>query len=286
VKKVAIVADSACCLPPQLIEEYDIHLVPLQIAYAGQTYQDGIDISPAEIYKIMRRRDELPTTSNPLTADFLSAYQHTATEAASIFCITVTGLQSMTFDVACMAKEMARDILPETAIEVYDSRAVAGALGFIVLEAARKAKSGGSLGEVINTALTVKERVNAVFMLDTLYYLARTGRVARAASWATTLLDMKPIVEHSPAIGETTPVARPRSRAKAIEYLFRIMGERMGKSKVHAMVHHADESTEGEKLMSRIHSVFDCAELYLTEFPPAMGVHCGPGMLGICFYAD
>jgi DegV family protein with EDD domain len=286
VQKVAIITDSACCLPQQLIEEYDIHMVPLQIAYGGKTYQDRMDISPDEIYKIMRRKEDLPTTSNPLTADFLAAYQRIAREAESIFCITVTGLQSTTFNVACMAKEMARTLLPDTAIEVHDSRAVAGALGFIVLEAARKASSGGALGEVIDIALTTKEKVNALFILDTLYYLARTGRVARAASWATTLLDMKPIVEHSPSIGETTPVARPRNRAKAIEYLIGILGERVGSSKVHAMVHHADELMEAENLMSRIRSEFDCTELYLTDFPAAMGVHCGPGMLGICFYAD
>jgi DegV family protein with EDD domain len=286
VKKVAIITDSACCLPQQLIEEYSIHVVPLQIAYAGKTYQDRIDISPGEIYKIMRRREDLPSTSNPLPADFLTAYQRVATEAESIVCITVTGLQSTTFNIACMARDMARDILPDTTIEVYDSRAVAGALGFIVLEAARKAKSGGSLDEVVDIALNMKDRVHALFILDTLYYLARTGRVARAASWATTLLDMKPIVEHSPAIGETTPVARPRNRVKAINYLIRLMSERVGTSKVHVMVHHTDEPVEGEKLMSRIRSGFDCAELYLVDFPPAMGIHCGPGMLGICFYTD
>ena len=285
-KKVAIVTDSACCLPRELIDEYAIHMVPLQIAYNGKTYQDRIDISPAEVYKIMRRREDLPTTSNPLPVDFLNTYQQVSKEAESILCITVTGLQSMTFNVASMAKETARDILPETAIEVHDSRAVAGALGFIVLEAARTAKRGGALGETIDTMLTVKDKVNALFMLDTLYYLARTGRVARAAAWATTLLDMKPILEHSPAIGETTPVARPRNRAKAIEHLLGLMEERVGNSRVHAMVQHADEPEESERLMSLVRSGFDCTELYCTDFSPAMGVHCGPGMLSICFYTD
>jgi len=97
---------------------------------------------------------------------------------------------------------------------------------------------------------------------------------------------MKPIVEHSPAIGETTPVARPRTKTKAVERMLEIMAQRMGDSKVHVMVHHADELEEAEKLAAEIKSRFNCLELYLTEFTPVMGVHTGPGLLAIAFYAD
>lgn len=124
------------------------------------------------------------------------------------------------------------------------------------------------------------------FVLDTLYYLARTGRTARAAAWAGSLLSMKPIVEHSPAIGETTPVARPRTKTKAVERMLEIMAQRMGDSRVHVMVHHADELEEAKKLMAEIETRFNCVELYCTEFTPLMGVHTGPGLLAIAFYAD
>jgi len=130
------------------------------------------------------------------------------------------------------------------------------------------------------------DRVNFLAMLDTLYYLARTGRIARAAAWAGSMLSMKPVVEHSPAIGETTPIARPRTKPKAIELMLKIMAQRMGSSRVHVLVHHADELDEAKKLMAEIDSRFSCVELYLTEFTPIMGVHAGPGVLAISFYAD
>ena len=285
-RKVAILTDSTCCLPPELVEQYDICVVPLEIIYEGKSYRDGIDMTSSEVYKIMRKRENLPTTSTPSAGVFLHTYRQLSRKAESIFSIILTSLQSMTFEAASAAREMAKEEIPNTTIEVFDSRAASGALGFIVLEAARVASQGAELTQVAETARNMMGRVNFLAMLDTLYYLARTGRVARAAAWAGSLLSMKPIVEHSPAIGETTPVARPRTKTKAVERMLEIMAQRMGDSKVHVMVHHADELEEAEKLAAEINSRFSCVESYLTEFTPLMGVHTGPGLLAIAFYAE
>ncbi len=285
-RKVAVITDSTCCLPSELVEKYDIRLVPMFIVYKGESYRDGIDMSPGEVYKIMRRRKDLPTTSTPSAGDFLEAYRQLSQEAESILCITLTGLQSKTFEAAVIAKENAKEVIPDTAIEVVDSRAVAGALGFVVLEAARVASQGAELAQVADAARSMISKVNVLIMLDTLYYLAKTGRIGRAAAWAGAVLNMKPVVEHSTSIGETTPVARPRTKAKALKLMLKLMAERVGDSTVHVMVHHADELEEGEKLKAEIGSRFSCAELYFTEFTPAMGVHAGPGVLGFSFYAD
>ena len=285
-KKVAVVTDSTCCLPVELVEKYDICIVPLVIIHKGNSYRDGVDISPSEVYQIMRRRKELPTTSTPSVGDFLNAYWQVSEQAESIVCITLTSLQSKTFEAAVTAKDKAEEVIPETAIEVIDSRAVAGALGFVALEAARIASQGAELTQVINAARSMIGRVNLLAMVDTLYYLARTGRIARAQSWAGSLLNMKPVVEHSTQVGETTPVARPRTTAKAVERMLELMAERVGDSKVHVIAHHADEPVAGERLKAEIASRFDCVELYLTEFTPGMGVHAGPGVLAISYYAE
>ena len=285
-KKVAILTDSTCCLPSELVEEYDVSIVPLLIIYEGKSYRDGIDITPSEVYQIMRKRKNLPTTSTLPVGDILNAYCQLSQEAESILFITLTGLQSSVPSTALLAKEMAKDIIPDTIINVIDSRSVSGALGFIVLEASRIASQGAELAQVAETAQAMMTRVNFLAIVDTLFYLARTGRIAKAAAWGGALLSMKPIVEHSPSIGETTPIARPRTRTKAIEHMLKIMSERVGGSKVHAIVHHADELEEGEKLKAQIGSRFDCSELYLTEFTPIMGVHSGPGVLAVSFYAD
>jgi fatty acid-binding protein DegV len=97
---------------------------------------------------------------------------------------------------------------------------------------------------------------------------------------------MKLVLEHTAAVGETMPLARPRSKAKAVELMLQTMAERVGSATLHANVHHADELEDGERLKEEIGRKFKCAELYLTEFTPGMGVHAGPGILGISFYAD
>ena len=285
-EKVTTVTDSTCCIPQELIERYNIHLVPTLIIHEGKSYHDKIDIKPTEVYKIMRKRKNLPTTSVPSPEDFLSTYLELSQKAVSILCITVTSLQSGVFNMASSAKEMAKDVIPNTMIRVIDSRAVAGSLGFIVLEAARIASQGAELAKVNEDAQGMMSKVNSFFVLDTLYYLARTGRIARAAAWTGSILDMKPIVAHFPSVGETTPVARPRSRTKAIERLLDIMTERIGDSRAHVMVEHADEFEEAEKFKTTINSRFNCVELYVTEFTPSMGIHAGPGVLGVSFYTD
>jgi DegV family protein with EDD domain len=234
----------------------------------------------------MRKRKNLPTTSVPSPEDFLSTYLKLSQKAVSILCITVTSLQSGVFNMASSAKEKAKDVIPNTVISVIDSRAVAGSLGFVVLEAARIASQGAELAKVTEVAQSIMSKVNSFFVLDTLYYLARTGRIARAAAWAGSILNMKLIVAHSPSVGETTPVARPRNRTKAIERILDIMTERIGDSRAHVMVEHADEFEEAENFKATINSRFNCVELYVTEFTPTMGVHAGPGVLGVSFYTD
>ncbi len=283
---VAIVTDSTCCLPGDLIQKHGIRVVPLSVVHNSKTYRDGIDITPGEVYRIMRMRKDLPTTSTPSAGDFLSNFMRLTEEAEAVLCITLTSLQSKTYEAAVVARDRVREMLPGTPIEVFDSRAVAGALGLIVLDAARAAGDGASLDETMEVARDRMQRVSFYAMVDTLYYLAQTGRIARAAHWAGSLLDMKPILEHSTAVGETTGVARPRTKAKAVKRLLELMAEKVGDRPVHVVACHADEPEDGGKLRDEIGRRFDCRELYLTEFTPGMGVHAGPGILGMGFYTD
>lgn len=285
-RRVAVVTDSTCCLPAELVEQHSIHVVPLRICIGGKAFRDNVDITPQEVYRIMRRDEDLPTTSVPTPDDFFNAFASAGKEAGGIVCITLTGLQSKTYETAVLGKKLAEESLPRTAIEVIDSRAVSGALGLTVLEAARAAEKGADLKEVCEAAHRTMSRVNFLAMVDTLHFLARTGRIARAAAWAGAVLNMKPVLEHSTAIGETTPFARPRSKAKAVELMLQTMTERVGESTVHVLVHHADEPEEGEKLKSEVAHRFKCAELHLTEFTPIMGVHAGPGVLAVAFWKE
>ena len=285
-RKVTVVSDSTCCLPPEIVRQYGIRLVPIVIHYNGNSYYDGVEISAGEIYRIMRRREDLPGTSTPSTGDFLNAYREASERGESVACMTLTSLQSKTCEVASVAKQMASEALPGLSIEVIDTRAVGGALGFVVLEAARAAEGGADVDEVCEVARQTMKKVVLVAMVDSLYYLARTGRIGKAAAWAGSILNMKPVLEHTTDVGETMPLARPRSKAKAVEVMLDAMAERVGSDRVHVNVHHADELEDGKKLMTEIERRFNCVELFLTEFTPGMGVHAGPGIIGMSFMTD
>lgn len=284
--KIAVVTDSTCCLPPEVVKEYDIHVVPLYILYQDKSYRDGVDITAQEVYKIMRRKQDLPTTATAAVGDFLEVFRKLAGRAENILCITLTSILSKTYEAATAAKNMAKEEFPHTVIEVFDSRAVGGALGFIVQEAAKVAKAGGTLSAAVETARKMMGKVRLLAMLDTLYYLARLGRIGRAAAWAGSILDMKPILQHSPAHDEAMPVARPRTKKKGIECLLQLLREGVSNLKLHINIHHADEPEEAQKLAERVKTEFNCAEVYITEFTPLMGVHTGPGLIGFSFYAD
>lgn len=285
-KKVAITTDSSCCIPQELVSMYDIYVLPLLIIYGDKSYRDGIDMSPNEVYRIMRKREVLPTTSIPSAGDFLEAYRQLSEKAEIILCVTVSAQLSKTFDTALLAKEIAKDEIPNTAIEVVDSRSVAGGLGFIVLEAAKAAKEGADLAQVAEAARNMMPRINLILMFDTLYYLARGGRIGTASAWVGSVLSIKPIIEVPTTTGVVEAVERARTKPRAIKRLLEIMAERVGESPVHVIVHHAGVPEEGEELKARVASQFNCVELHLTEFTPVMGVHTGPGLLGISFYAD
>ncbi len=284
--KVAIMTDSTACIPRELESKYDIAVVPLLIVFEDKSYRDGVDISADEVYRLMRNTDKLPTTSVPSPVDFLEVYRQLRQKTESILCVTLSSLQSKTFDVALVAKEMAKEAIPNTAIEVIDSRTTAGALGLVVLEAARVASQGADLAQVAEAVRSMIPRVTLIAMVDTLYYLAKGGRIGKASAWAGSLLNLKPILEASTATGITEALERPRTRAKAVKRLLEIMAERVGDSPVHVLVHHAGVPEEGEQLKAQVASRFDCAELYLTEFTPMMGAHSGPGVLALSFYAE
>ncbi len=182
-----------------------------------------------------------------------------------------------------MAKEMAKEALPNVVIEVLDC-GTAAAQGLVVLAAARAAASGGSLAKVIETARNVMQRVNLFATVDTLYYLVKGGRVPKAAALVGSLLKIKPIFTVSD--GMAHPVTNPRTTAGAMKRILKIMEQKVAKGQpLHVAVMHADVIDRAVALSKEISARFDCTELFITEFTPVMGVHTGPGVIGVAFYS-
>ena len=282
--KVAIVTDTIACIPREQVEKYGIEVVPVEFIFEDKAYRDGIDMSPSEFYTRLRQAKKLPTTSGSLPGPFLEAYREASRRASSILCITVPAKLSGMFNSAWLAMEMAKEALPNVTIEGLDCGTAAAAQGFVVLAAARAAALGKSLTKVIETAKSVMQRVNLFATLDSLHYLVKGGRVPKAAALAGSLLQIKPIFTVSG--GEAYPVANVRTNPGATKRILKLMKQKIVKEQpLHVAVMHADALDRAIGLRNQISSQFDCAELFITEFTPVMGVHTGPGVIGVAFYS-
>ena len=282
-EKVAIITDSSACIPQELVAKYSIQLVPMNVIFGDKTYQDGIDITPSEFYALLRQAKELPATSHSSPGAHLEAYRRASLRADNILCITLSSKFSGQFNSARVAMEMAKDSLPDVTIKVLDCGTAAAAQGLVVLAAARAAASGQSLTGVIKTANSVARGVSLLAMVDTLDYLVKGGHVRRAAALASSMLRIKPIFTLNE--GDARPVTNARTTLGAIKRMVKLMGQKIVAGQpLHVAVMHADALDEALVLRDQISSRFDCTELLITEFTPVMGVHIGPGLIGVAFY--
>jgi len=283
-ENVAVITDSSACIPKELAQKYSIELVPMNVIFGDRTYLDGIDITPAEFYTLLRQAKELPTTSHSSPGAHLLAYRRASLRANNILCITLSSKFSGQFNSALAAMEIAKESLPDVTIKVLDCGTAAAAQGLVVLAAAKAAASGQTLTGVITTANSVAKRVSLLAMMDTLDYLVKSGRVRRAAALASSMLRLKPIFTLNQ--GDARPVTNARTTLGAIKRIVKLMGQKIVTGQpLHVAVMHADALDDALVLRDQISSQFDCAELFITEFTPVMGVHIGPGLIGIAFYS-
>jgi len=280
VKKVAIVTDSAACLPQELIWEHDIRVVPFVLIFGGRVYQDGVDMTTAEFYRMLQESPLAPTTSQPSIGDFLTVYETLRREAEAVVSIHVPATLSGCWNSAMAA---ARQV-PDLPVHVIDCGTAAMAQGFVVLAAARAAMAGASAEEVVRAAERVIQRVRLYATLGTLKYLARSGRVPGVLALASAALHIHPVL--SMRKGEVRMVARVRSKRRAVAYMLEQMVTEVKGYPVHVAVFHAAALDEARALRDVIAERFSCVELYVTEFTPVMGAHTGPGVVGVAFYAE
>jgi len=284
VQRVAIVTDSLACLTRELVEQYGIRIVPLNIHFNGKVYKDWVDITPTEAYELFLKDPESWGSSAPAPMDYLEAYREVSKRTKDILCVTASSRLSTTHDVARIAKEQAEAELPQTSIEISDSETVTAAEGFVALAAARAAAEGKSLAEVAKVAEEVRGKVSMVAVMDTVRYVYRSGRIPKLAARAGSILNIKPILSVSSGVVRTVGLAR--SKVHGITRLLKMVKDKVGQSPVHIAVMHAYALDEAQRLKERVASEFNCVELWLTEFSPLMGYACGTGTLGLAFYKE
>lgn len=280
---IAIVTDSIACITKEQAENYKIEIVSANIFFDGNVYRDWLDISPAQAYEFLDKAPKFWKSSAASPQDYLKVYRELSESAQSILVVTISSKLSMFYSSAQIAKEMAKEELPQTTIEVLDSETAAAAEGLIALAASRAAAEGKTFDEIIAIAMRVKERVRFVGLLETIRHVYRTGRIPKIASQIGSMLSVKPILTSSDGLIHFAAAAR--TKQSGLEKMLHIMRNHVGNSEpIHVAVMHANTLEKAEKLKERIATEFNCVELFITDFSPIMGYATGRGTLALAYY--
>jgi DegV family protein with EDD domain len=279
--KVAIVTDSTVNLPQSILKEYSITVASQLVIWDNKTYLDGIDIQPAEFYTRLQTSKSMPSSSQVSPITMRDIFSGLLDQGHEVLAIIISSHLSGTMSSAIMAKEM----LPEKPIELVDSLNASMALGFQVLMAARAAKNGASLKECKVIAEKARDQSGVFFVVDTLEFLHRGGRIGGAARLLGTALNLKPILTVDG--GKIEPVARVRTQRKAFEKMLNLLAEKLDRGSISRLsVLHANAASQADQLMSELVQRFHPAETIMTEVSPVIGTHTGPGTVGVAYLID
>lgn len=279
--KVAIVVDSTAYIPQALVEQYRMHIIPLLVNWSGDSLRDNVDITPDDFYQRLESAKEMPSTSQPSAGEFFDLYSKVAEEAESILSIHISSELSGTVASAHAAAKLMGDF----PIEIVDSLSTSMGLGFMALTAARAVENGAGLKEAAAAARALIPSVRVVFVVDTLEFLHRGGRIGGAQRLFGSMLSIKPLLELQE--GKIEALEKVRTKRKAVQRLLDIAVEACaGKSKVHAAVANASAPQEAQSVADELQKLLDPAELYIVDMSPVIGTHTGPGALGIAWYTE
>lgn len=284
---VVVLTDSVAQIPPKLAQQYQIGVIPFSIIIGEESYWDGVDLTATQLYNRMRTENILPKTSHPSMGEYIEIFRkHLTSDAQSILYLSLSSKLSGAFSTASKAAFQFEQDFPGTRVEVMDTRTATIAQGFVALKAARAAQEGLNLDRVLEVAREEQPKVGFVAMLETLTYLARGGRVGKAAYLVGNLINIKPLVTIDKE-GTVTPLGNLRGEKKYAEKLVDAMANLIGDQKPNQVsVMHADDLEKAETLSQYARERFDIEEIMLTDFTPVMGAHAGPGVLGLGYSLD
>lgn len=273
-----IVTDSLSSLPQELIDRYQITVVPQVLIWGEEEFLDGVNITPMEFYARLRTDPVMPTTSQATVASFKSVFEPTVAQGKSILAIVGSSKLTATLNSA----EQTKGMFPQARIEIIDSMGVAMSLGFQVLAAAREREAGKSFEEAVATAKKAKAQTGVLFVVETLEYLHRGGRIGGASRLLGTALNLKPLLELQD--GRVEPVDRIRTKAKAHSRLVEVIVERLKeKPDVRLSTLHADAEADAQAVMEDAKKQLEPIETIYSEVTPVIGTHAGPGTVGLAY---
>jgi len=276
--RVKIVTDSTADIPPEIARDLDIEVVPLYVHFGDDVYRDGVDLTPQEFFEMLAKSPHHPRTSQPSPGEFLEVYK-AAKDYDGVLSIHLSSKLSGTYSSAVSA----RDMIPELDIRVVDSKGASMVFGLVVIEAAKAAKRGEPLDEILALVEKTIAKGEIFFAVDTLDYLHRNGRIGKAQHLLGSLLNFKPILTLEG--GYVTSFDKVRGKNKVIPRLIELLIERIGAGRqIKTAVVHSVAAESAAHLADEVRKNFQVKEMYITSLGAVIGTHVGPGTLAVTAY--
>jgi DegV family protein with EDD domain len=278
--KVAIVTDSSAYIPKDFVKNLNITVVPLVVIWGNETLEDDVDITPEKFYNRLKSAKEMPTTSQVSVPNMHKAFSGLVDQGFDVLGIFLSSKLSGTMQSAIQG----RDELSagKDKITLVDSLTTAMAMGFHVMAAANAAAQGASVSECKKIAEDAQKTSGVYFVVDTLEFLHRGGRIGGARRFLGSALNIKPIL--TVADGKVEAAGSVRTKAKAVNHLIELVHEQCkGKSSVHLATLHANAEAEAKEILKTVGQGLNAVESVLSEVSPAIGTHTGPGTVGLAY---
>lgn len=278
---IRIITDSTCEASPAVLGHPLVTVIPLTVIFGQQALLDGVGITREEFWERLPKSEKLPTTSQASPAQFEEPFRRFTDAGDEVIAIVISAKLSQTYNSALIAKGN----LEGRPIDVIDSKSTSVGLGFLVQEAIRLAEAGATRQEIVAKLMKMREEVRIIFVLETLEYLEKGGRIGKAQAFVGTLLKFKPLL--AIVDGEVVPVARVRSRAKALETLQELLLNQVPARgpQVRVAVTNALAAEEAQQLGESLARQFNTQLSFAVGLGPVLGVHVGPGTIGASVYA-
>jgi DegV family protein with EDD domain len=280
IMKIAIVTDSTCDLSSEYLRENNVSVLPLKVICHDGEFEDGISITNEELVQRLKN-DEMPTTSQPSPGDIHQVFEKLSTEGfEQVICIHISSGLSGTFNnVKMVANEF-----PNLKIEVIDSKMLSMGVGFLVMKAVQLRNLGARFSEMVESVHEFQKKTKILFVVKTLEYLKRGGRIGYISGSLGEILDIKPIIGIN-SEGKYYNVTKVRGRNKSIAKLKEMVLDEIGDRTCDIAVMHSDAREEAEQILQSC--VKDLGKniknYFIEQIGPGMIVHCGPGLIGITY---
>ncbi len=281
--KVKIITDTACDLTLDYLKGRGIKVVPMTINFSNHSYEDGINLTRDEFYKLLTTSAKLPTTAQPTPGAFLRAIKEVTDQDDEAIVITISTGMSGTYDSAVMARDQ---LAQKEQVSVFDSRTASLGQGLLVIKAQEMADAGLEKKEILKELIKIRSRLYSVFTLDTLEYLEKGGRVSKVQAVVGEILNVKPIL-HVNREGQIISREKVRGRRRAIKRILDIMaedGRELFKQLI--TIGHSRCPEEAENFATEIKRLYGVKDIIIGELSSTVGTHTGPGCLVVFFQGE